>query len=65
VAKSNPDITYTPRLDATPEAKISALANVYGYVLACRAKKEAAHPGSPDDGTEVKEDSAYDHYTGT
>jgi len=30
---SSPRITYTPRPDATPEAEISTLANVYRLVL--------------------------------
>jgi hypothetical protein len=29
----NPRITYTPRPDATPEAELNALANIYRYVL--------------------------------
>jgi len=30
---SSPRVTYTPRPDATPEAEISTLANVYRFVL--------------------------------
>jgi hypothetical protein len=29
----NPRITYTPRPDATLEAELNALANIYRYVL--------------------------------
>jgi hypothetical protein len=34
-------IVYRPRADATPEAEISALSNVYAFVLDC-AKKSGA-----------------------
>ena len=53
-----PNVTYAPRADASPSAEISALAAVYKFVL---AKKEAAPESRPDDGTKVKEDSAYEH----
>ena len=42
-------ITYTPHPDATPETEAVALATVYRFLLNRHAKKEAAHPGSPDD----------------
>jgi hypothetical protein len=35
-------ITYTPRPDATPETEISALGNVYRFILDCHAKQNAA-----------------------
>ncbi len=57
----NPSIAYAPHPDTKPEAQVSALANIFRFVLDCHAKKEATRPGSPDDGTEVKEDSAYEH----
>jgi hypothetical protein len=41
------------------------LANIYKFVLACHEKKEATWPGSPDDGTKIKEDSASADYTRT
>jgi hypothetical protein len=41
--------SYAPRPDATAEAEISALANVYRFVLDWRARKEATRPGSPND----------------
>ena len=48
---SSPRITYTPRSDATPEAELPTLANVYKFVLDCQRNKEAAtSPVSrPDD----------------
>ena len=58
---SDPVITYAPRPDATAEAEIGALANVYKFLMDCRARKEATRPGSPDDGIKVKEDSADEH----
>ncbi len=39
---TNPAITYTPRPDTTPETEISALGNVYRFILDCHAKKNAA-----------------------
>jgi hypothetical protein len=42
-------IVYTPRSDATPESEASALASAYRYLLNRHIKKEAAHPGDPDD----------------
>jgi hypothetical protein len=38
---SNPSITYAQRSDATPEAEVSALSNVYRYVID-RVHKNAA-----------------------
>ena len=37
-----PSISYTPRSDAPPEAETYAIANIYRFVLDCRAKKAAA-----------------------
>ena len=56
-------ITYASRPDITPEAEVSALANVLRYVLDCHAKKEAARPGSPDDEKGSKHDSRQQQYT--
>jgi len=39
---TNPAITYAPRPDTTPETEISALGNVYRFILDCHAKKNAA-----------------------
>ena len=57
----SPRITYAHNPDtATPRAEISALANVYRFVL---ERKEAATSSvcRPDDGTKSKEDSANEH----
>jgi hypothetical protein len=57
----SPRMTYTPRPDATPEAEVNVLANVYRFILDCLAKKEAAEPApEPDgrDGTKLQGDSA-------
>jgi hypothetical protein len=53
---SRPQVTYVPRLE--DEGELSALVWVYRFVLDCHAKKEGARPGTPNDGTESKEDSA-------
>lgn len=39
-------VTYTPRPDATPEAELNALAQIYKFVL---AKQEAAGRAAPND----------------
>jgi hypothetical protein len=54
-------ISYAQRGGATPQAEISVLSACYQFILDCHAKKEATRPGSPDDGTKVKEDSANGH----
>jgi hypothetical protein len=51
-------VTYAPHPDATPDVEVSALANVYKFVLDCRAKKEATRPGSPDDAERSLNDGA-------
>jgi hypothetical protein len=45
-----PRIVYTPRCDATPEMELSALANVYAFILD-GAKKRGRLPdkSGPDD----------------
>jgi hypothetical protein len=56
-----PRIIYAQRSDATSDAEVSALANVYKFVLDCHAKKAAAtSPVSrPNDGTiKIKEDDS-------
>jgi hypothetical protein len=55
------NIRYAQRVGTTPETELGALANVYRFALNCHARKEATHPGSPDDGTKIKEDSANEH----
>jgi len=39
-----------PRPDATPEAELDALANVYRFIFACHAKRKTAEPASEPDG---------------
>lgn len=52
-------IIYTPRPDATPESEAAALAAVYRFILfESSARKEAAHPGSPDDAKEGSRDDS-------
>ena len=58
-----PSITYAPRPDATPEAEIGALANVYRYVLDCRAKKKAALESRPHDARKDQDAGTYSHCT--
>ena len=42
-----PAVIYnTARPDATPEAELNVLANVYRFILDCHAKKIAAEPDS-------------------
>lgn len=54
---TTPRITYATRPDATPEAELSAVANVFRFVLDCHAKKEAAPESRPDAAKEIKNDS--------
>jgi hypothetical protein len=61
VTTSKTRVAYTPRADATPEAELSMLANVYRFIFDCHAKKMAAEPApEPDgrDGTKLQGDSA-------
>jgi len=61
---SSPRIAYTQRPEATPEAEISALANVSRFILDCRAKKEGGPAQSrPDDAKGSKHDSRHIEYT--
>jgi hypothetical protein len=57
---TSPRIIYTPRSDATPEAELSTLANVYKFVLDCHAKQEAAPDSRPDDAERSLNDGAND-----
>jgi hypothetical protein len=63
---SNARIVYLQRPDAgAPEAEISALSNVFRFVLDCRVKKEAAlRQSRPDDVKGSKRDSRQSQYTG-
>jgi hypothetical protein len=45
----SPRLTYTPRPDATPEAELNVLANLYRFILDGHAKKMAAQPASESD----------------
>ncbi len=58
---NNSHIIYRSRPESTPGTELTAIANVYRFVLDCRAKKEPAPESRPDDGTKVKEDSANEH----
>jgi hypothetical protein len=49
LSPSKPTVTFTPRPDATPEAEVNVLANVYRFILDCHAKKMAAEPDSCND----------------
>ena len=45
-----PRIIYSPRPDAAPENEISAIADVYSFVLRCaREKKKGGPETAPDD----------------
>jgi hypothetical protein len=41
-AMSSPRITYTSHPDATPQAELNVLANVYRFILDCHARKKKA-----------------------
>ena len=58
---SSARITYSQGPDASAAAEVSVLASIYKLAISSHARKEATRPGSPDDGTEVKEDSANEH----
>jgi hypothetical protein len=62
-AQPLPGIAYAARPDADPQAELSALANIYKFVLDCHTKKEATRPGSPDDAKEIKNGSRQQKYT--
>ena len=47
----DPRITHAPRPDATPEVEISALANVYRFILSkSNASQKAVEPAPEPDG---------------
>jgi hypothetical protein len=46
--RTHQDIRYTQRHKITPEDERNALANVYKFVLDCRAKKVAPPESRPD-----------------
>jgi hypothetical protein len=55
---SSSRIIYTPRLGATPEQEVMALAMVYRYILDAANKKAAAH--APDNGSNDAKESDSD-----
>ena len=59
-------INYAARADATTETELSAVANVYRFVLDCHAKKDAAGVTSTngDDAKGSQHDRARQKYTG-
>ena len=62
MAQLKASVVYKSCPDATPEAELNVLANVYRFILDCHAKKKAAEPApEPDgrnDGTKLQGDSA-------
>jgi hypothetical protein len=57
----SPRKATTSRPSATSEHAREARARAWAYAFDCYRKKEATRPGSPDDGTKIKEDSANEH----
>jgi hypothetical protein len=41
---SNPQITYTPHPDASPESELDVLANIYAYLIRTHDSKRAPEP---------------------
>ena len=41
---NNPQITYLPHPDTTPESELSVLANVYAYLIKTHYGKRATKP---------------------
>ena len=44
---SNPQITYTPHPDASPESELDVLANIYAYLIRTHDSKRAPEPAQP------------------
>jgi hypothetical protein len=63
--QSRARITYIARPDATPEAELSTLANVYRFILDCHAKKRGRilDKSGPDDARKDQDAGTYPHYT--
>jgi hypothetical protein len=61
--QSLPGIAYAQRHDATAEAEISALVNVYKFILDSHARKEAAPESRPDDARKDQDAGTYPHCT--
>jgi hypothetical protein len=55
-----PSVTYAPRSDATTKAELDALANIYRFILDCRAKTRVTEPASDPDSSN---DAAMVRYT--
>ncbi len=47
-------ITYTPRPDATPEAELNVLGNVYHFILDCHARKKKTAGMTSTDSDDAK-----------
>jgi hypothetical protein len=61
---NSPRITYIQRPDATPEAELNVLANVYRFILDCHAKQEGGPATAPTDAMKgSKHDRASTYYT--
>jgi hypothetical protein len=61
---SSPQITYAPRNDASPEAELHALANLYRLVLDSAKKEAATSPVSrPDDARKDQDADTYSNCT--
>ena len=58
---SSPRISYTPRLDATPEVELAALTACYRFILDSHAKKIAAEPDSCNDAAIVRNTEEVSH----
>jgi hypothetical protein len=61
---SKPAISYTPRLDTTPEAELGALSAVYAFILQKhRERQKATLPGGPEDGRKDRDAATQPHCT--
>lgn len=49
MAANRAQVTYAPRPDATPESEITALADIYAFVLRCAEEKRRAAVGAAQD----------------
>jgi len=49
MAQVKASAVYEPRPDATPEAEVNVLANVYRFILDCHAKQEGGPATAPTD----------------
>jgi hypothetical protein len=59
----DPNVTYAPYASVTPETELSALVNVYRFLLKCQTNKEGSRPGIPDTEKGSKLDRASARYT--